>query len=171
MSIEVLDGGGGTDNWHGGTGSGGSPTNGTTYTDAVTPETGTVQVLLSEGEIAGLANSYAGLKSIYLDNTPVMNSDGSMNFKGLAVALVSGTNTQSAVKGNSQELSGEVSSETTVNVQVSNAAPVTRSITSNPSAVRVRISIPSLKVIDRTSGNSSGNRTPYTLQPPGHLRV
>ena len=154
----------GDDTWPGGrTGNGGGST-GSTYSDSVTPETGTIQVLVAEGEIFGLANSTAGLKSIYLDNTPVMNGDGSKNFKGVAVSLVSGTNTQAVVKGVSKEVSGEVLSETSVNVQVVQATPQTRSVSSGQSAVRVRISIPALKVIDSTSGNSSGNSVTVKIE-------
>ena len=38
--------------------------------------------LVSEGPIEGLVD---GLKSVYLDDTPVENADGSMNFNGVSI--------------------------------------------------------------------------------------
>lgn len=125
------------------------------WADPNAAETATLQVLLGEGQIEGLVD---GLKSIYLDGTPIQNSNGSFNFKGIALALVSGTNTQAAVKG----VSG-IESETSVNVQVVKASPVTRSITSNPSAVRVRIAIPSLKRI-LSDGSSIGKSVTIKIE-------
>ena len=138
----------------GGTSPGTTPTS---YADAVVPETGTLQILLSEGPVEGLVD---GLKSIYMDNTPILASDGTtFNFKGVALALVAGTNTQAAVKG----ITG-TESETGVTVQVAQATPVTRTISSNPSAVRVRISIPALKVVSPTDGKSSGNSVTIKIE-------
>lgn len=115
---------------------------------AVIPEIGTLQIILSEGEIEGLDD---GLKSVYLDGTPILASDGTTyNFKGFALALVAGTNTQPAISG----ITG-TESETTVNVRVKNAMSVTRAVTSNPTAVRLRISVPSLKIVDAGTGAES----------------
>lgn len=149
------------DGWDGSggdTGAGGSDTGTTpvTYSDPVTPETGTLQMLLSEGEVQGLVN---GLKSVFLDSTPIQNSDGSMNFKGIALALVAGTNTQAAVKG----LTGS-ENPVSVNVQATFAAPVTRTISSNPSAIRVRVAIPMLKIVDTTTGNSTGHMVQVKIE-------
>lgn len=130
--------GGGTDT--------GTPVN---YSDPVTPETGTLQMLLSEGEVEGLVD---GLKSVYLDGTPIQNSDDTLNFKGIALALVAGTNSQAAVKG----ITGS-ENPISVNVQATFAAPVTRTISSSPSAIRLRVSIPMLKVVDTATGNSTGH--------------
>ena len=143
------------DDWTGGSGSGGGgggpalPGDGSEFADAVAPETGTLQILLSEGRIEGLVD---GLKSIYLDGTPIMDASGNPNFHGIALALVAGTNTQAAVKG----ITG-TESETAVGVQVVQATPVIRTITSNPSAVRIRIAVPALKVVDPATGKSSGH--------------
>lgn len=156
------------DDWTGGTGGGnstgggGNNTNGVSdaYSDTI-PETGTLQILLGEGQIEGLVD---GLKSVYLDNTAIQNADGSFNFKGVAVALVAGTNTQSAPKGITS-----TESETAVGIQVVKATPVVRSVTTNPSAVRVRISIPAFKVIDATTGATSGYNVTVKIerQNPG----
>jgi predicted phage tail protein len=157
MPIQVLEADAA---WTGGnTGGGGTPTGGgapTTWSDATVPETGTLQILLGEGRMEGLVSQNGigtdCLRSVLLDNTPVQNSDGTFNFTGLAMALVAGTNTQPSIKG----ITG-TESETSVNVQVVQATPVVRSVTSNPSAVRVRISIPALKKISTSDGKESGN--------------
>lgn len=141
-------GGGGTGPG-GGTGGGGSNGGGESYSDAVVPETATLVMLLSEGRVEGPVN---GLKSVYLDGTPVLSDTGAKNFKGIAAAVVAGTNTQGYIKGISS-----VESETAVGVQVTNATPVVRTISSNPSAVRVRIAIPAFKVVNSATGAASGH--------------
>ncbi len=161
MPIQTLDGGvdwSGNSGGVGGGGGNGVPTGGTytPYSDAVVPETGTVQVLLGEGRMEGLVN---GLQSVFLDGTPIQNSDLTLNFKGVALALVAGTNTQPAVKGIT-----DTESETSVNVQVLNGSPVVRSITSGPSAVRVRIAIPTMQVVSTTDGKSSGNTVSIQIE-------
>ena len=55
---------------------GGSTT--TAKDDLESKQYGRILDLLSEGEIGGLVD---GGKSIFLDNTPLINSDGSENFK------------------------------------------------------------------------------------------
>jgi predicted phage tail protein len=44
--------------------------------------------LISEGEIAGLVN---GQQSIYLNETPLVNPDGSLNFQNVQVDARNGT--------------------------------------------------------------------------------
>ncbi len=50
--------------------------------------------LLSEGEIEGLVS---GMKSVYLDGTPVENADGTQNFKGVSISSVNGTQSQEPI--------------------------------------------------------------------------
>ena len=52
--------------------------------------------LISEGPIGGLVD---GLRSVYLDDTPVQSADGTMNFTGLTLSYRNGTNDQSAIEG------------------------------------------------------------------------
>lgn len=118
-------------------------------TDPNAREAGYIQQLVSEGPIYGLVN---GLKDVKLDGTPILDAAGNPNFTGLAFALTAGTNTQAMIPG----FTG-VESETSVNVKVPQASPVTRTIsTTGISAIRVRIAIPALKVINATSGAESG---------------
>ncbi|MFM6276986.1 MAG: hypothetical protein ACKN9K_01560, partial [Dolichospermum sp.] len=60
----------------GGSGGGGGPT--TTPPSGISTSVVSVLGIVSEGEIEGLIN---GLKSIFLDETPIQNGDDSLNFK------------------------------------------------------------------------------------------
>ena len=52
--------------------------------------------LISEGEIQGLDD---GNKSIFLDDTPVQNADGTNNFSGYTVVTRNGTQAQNHIPG------------------------------------------------------------------------
>ena len=52
--------------------------------------------LISEGEIQGLKN---GLQSIYLNNTPIQNPNGTLNFEGVEVTTRNGTQAQGYIPG------------------------------------------------------------------------
>lgn len=120
-------------------------------TDPNAREFGTILQAVSEGPIQGLVN---GLQSVFLDGTPLIASDGSTkNFHGVAFALVAGTNTQAMIPGFT-----DAESETSVNVKVAvSTGSVTRTIsTAGISAIRVRVAIPALKIINATSGAESG---------------
>ena len=96
--------------------------------------------LVSEGEIYGLTD---GLKSLYLNNTPVQNLDGSYNFQNVRIETRTGTQSQSYVPG-----FDAVANEVGVGVTVVNGTPLTRTITdTSVDAVRVTISIPTLQVL------------------------
>jgi len=63
-------------------GGGGSPRQAQEAPDSLfSTQYARVQMLVCEGEIEGLVN---GLKSVYLDETPVENEDGSINFEGFS---------------------------------------------------------------------------------------
>lgn len=96
--------------------------------------------LISEGEIQGLKD---GFKSIYLDNTPLQNPDGTYNFQNVTVYTRNGTQNQDAIP-----FAGEIEDERSVGVTVRNDGPVTRTITdSQTDAVRITISVPRLEEI------------------------
>jgi hypothetical protein len=96
--------------------------------------------LISEGEIAGLKD---GFKSIFLDNTPLQNPDGTYNFQNVTVYTRNGTQNQDAIP-----FAGEIEDERGVGVTVRNDGPVTRTITdSQTDAVRITISVPRLEFI------------------------
>ena len=94
--------------------------------------------LVSEGEIYGLKD---GLKSIYVDNTPLQNANGSYNFQNVSVYTRTGTQSQSYIPG-----FDDVGNEVAVGVVVQQATPVVRSIVNTSvNAARVTITVPSLQ--------------------------
>lgn len=99
----------------------------------------TVVDLISEGEIEGLVN---GAQSIFLDDTPLQNPDGSFNFQNVGVWLKTGTQTQSYIP-----LEG-IESTYPVSVAVTNTTPIVKTI-NNPgiNAARVTLSVPRLEAI------------------------
>jgi predicted phage tail protein len=112
--------------------------------------------LLSEGEIEGLVN---GLRSVYLDETPIQNPDGSYNFTGVTLETRNGTQGQTYIPGFSS-----VENEVSVGAEVVNAAPLVRSITdANVDAARVRISFPALYSINAENGDTSGTTVQYVI--------
>lgn len=106
--------------------------------------------LVSEGEIEGLVND---LKSVYLDDTPIQNADGSYNFTNVKLVGRTGTQNQAYIDGFST-----AESEISVGVEVTNAASVTRNITTaNIDAARVTISVPQLTQQNTTNGDINGS--------------
>lgn len=104
--------------------------------------------LISEGEIQGLKD---GLKSIYLDNIPLVNPDNTSNFFNYEIGTRNGTQAQDYIPG-----SNAVENEVPVGVTVTAASPVTRTITDTTvDAVRVTISIPALQHI-QDNGDING---------------
>lgn len=112
--------------------------------------------LLCEGEIGGLVD---GLKSIYLDDTPIQNPDGSNNFTGVSYVATTGTQTQSVIAGFNQ-----VSSETAVGVEVKvSTGPIAKTITDvNVTSVIITVSIPALTFMD-DQGALGGSSVQYAI--------
>ena len=88
--------------------------------------------MLGEGQIWGLVD---GLKSIYLNDTPIQTSDGSFNFKGVEAEWITGTQTQEPLSGFTY-----TENEVGVNLQVKKLMPIVRTIT-DPNIDRVRITV------------------------------
>jgi predicted phage tail protein len=128
----------------------------TTARDTLNSEQyGTIIDLVSEGEIEGLVNGY---QSVFLDNTPLQNADGSYNFPGTTVDYRYGTQDQSYVP-----LSSAVENEKQVNLKVDFSSPVTRTITSaQVDAVRVTISIPQLQYLE-AKGDVTGAEVSFSI--------
>ena len=105
--------------------------------------------LISEGEIEGLVD---GAKSIYLDDTPLQNADGTFNFRDASWESRNGTQTQSYIPG-----FPSVESTNTVGVEVKAAASVTRQFTNpNLNALRVTVGVPALTNTDSSTGSVYG---------------
>ena len=112
--------------------------------------------LLCEGEIEGLVD---GLKSIFLDGTPIQNTDGSYNFTGINYATRNGTQGQTYIQG----FPG-AESENLVQIKVTTSVPVVRTILdSEVNAVRVRVSTPQLTSQDTTNGDINGTEVQFKI--------
>jgi len=93
--------------------------------------------LISEGEIEGFKNSN---NSVYLDNTPLVGSDGSSNFENITVDGRPGTQAQSYIPG-----FDDISNEVSVGVKVTQGTPIVRTVTDTAvNAVKVLVTIPAL---------------------------
>jgi predicted phage tail protein len=104
---------------------------------------------VSEGEIEGLVD---GFKSVFLDDTPLQNADGTFNFSNVIIQQKTGTQSQSYMAG----FDG-AESENGVGTEVTQAASVTRTVTNtDATAVRVTLGFPSLNVRDITTGDLNG---------------
>jgi predicted phage tail protein len=138
LGLGVTGAGGGG----GGKGGGGSQSVPTEADDSLqSTQFASVLDLLSEGEIQGLDN---GLKSVFLDNTPVVSSSGANNFTGYTTELKTGTQAQTYIAGTQG-----IESETAVNVEATTSSPITRSITdTDVDRVRVTIQLPALQIIE-----------------------
>jgi predicted phage tail protein len=112
--------------------------------------------LISEGEIEGLV---AGLQSVYLDDTPIQNADGTNNFTGITLETRNGTQQQSYVPGFSS-----VENEISVGVEIKASQPVVRSVTdADVDAVRVKVSVPQLTNQNTTNGDLNGSEVSFAI--------
>ena len=93
--------------------------------------------VISDGEVEGLAD---GMKSVYFDNTPVQNKDGSYNFNNVQLEGRVGGQVQDVIAGfNTSE------KEVSVGTQVRKNLPITRTVTdSKVSRLRLTIGVQSL---------------------------
>lgn len=99
---------------------------------------------LGEGEFAGGLDA----TSIFLDGTPLGNSDGTMNFENVSWEFRPGTQTQTPIPG-----FPAVENETTVGVSLTKATPWTRALSNTQiDAVLVRIGIPGLQQQENDGG-------------------
>lgn len=91
--------------------------------------------VLSEGPILGLVN---GLKSVFLDEVPVENADGTRNVQDFAIAMqLGGPSSEGAL---SEGGFNAVEAEIPVGIEVRQQVPVTRTI-SDPAVDTVRVTI------------------------------
>ncbi|MBF8732791.1 host specificity protein J [Pseudomonas guariconensis] len=106
--------------------------------------------LLGEGPIAGLVD---GLKSVFLDDTPLQSSNGSYNFSGVTVTERTGEAIQQPISG-----FPAVENEVDVSTQVKINLPIVRTVSNlDTDAVRVKIRIPALTSQDTSTGDISGS--------------
>ena len=108
--------------------------------------------VVSEGEVEGLAD---GMKSVYFDNTPVQNKNGSYNFNNVQLEGRVGSQVQDIIAGfNTSE------KEVSVGTQVRKNLPITRTVTDNKvSRLRLTIGVQSL-----FSQNENGDTNGTTVE-------
>ncbi|MBO9552238.1 phage tail protein [Pseudomonas sp.] len=139
-----------------GGGKGGGGSGGSSRTPVEAPNTlqsaATARIidLLGEGPIVGLVN---GLKSVFLDDTPLQSSNGSYNFAGVTVTERTGEAIQQPISG-----FPAVENEVDVSTQVKISLPIVRTVSNlDTDAVRVKIRIPALTSQDTSTGDISGS--------------
>ncbi len=112
--------------------------------------------LISEGEIRGLV---AGNQSVYLNQVPIQNSDGTLNFAGVRVETRAGTQDQVYIAG-----FPSVENEITVGVELRSNAPVVRTISgADLSAARIRFGLPALQRQNTENGDTEGYAIEYAI--------
>ncbi|MCW3936079.1 host specificity protein J [Pseudomonas aeruginosa] len=116
----------------------------------------TAKLLLAvgEGEFAETPTD----RDIYLDNTPLMDASGNVNFPNVKWEWRSGSVDQDYIPG-----IPSVENETTVNVELRSDTPWVRSVTNTQlSAVRLRFAWPALQK-QESSGDVNGYRIEYAV--------
>jgi len=175
---DLLIGAGGGGGGGGKGGRGGSATANVATDNLDSTQIARIIDLISEGEIEGFpsargylrdTDSYnrALLKDIYFNNTSLVR-DGAdpsqpyqsndFNFRDVDIYTRYGTQTQGYLPFSSTQ------QEVSVNVKVTNAVPVTRTITdANLDAIRITISVPALQIY-RSNGNVDGAAVELQVQ-------
>lgn len=106
--------------------------------------------VISEGEIEGLVN---GSQSVYFDDTPAENADGTSNFNGINYEVKFGEPDQTALK----EWRGQ-EAVVSVGAEATNGSPVTRQITDTDcDFIDVALRLPTLTLQDNETGDLNGN--------------
>ncbi|AXH72362.1 MAG: tail component protein [Caudoviricetes sp.] len=112
--------------------------------------------LISEGPIVGLVD---GQKSVYLNETPLVNADNSANFSGVTLDQRTGTQDQSHMPG-----FPSVESETAVGTDVQFGKPWSIGVNNlSLSAIRLRIGFPAL-FEQKDNGDTVGTSVSYQIQ-------
>ncbi|SAK71383.1 host specificity protein J [Caballeronia pedi] len=112
--------------------------------------------IVSEGPIVGLVN---GLQSVYLDDTPIQNGDGSTNFTNYSVDTRTGTQDQTYMSG-----FPSVENEITVNTALTSDTPWVHQLQNlQLSAARIRFGVPQLQQSNQSTGDVTGYRIEYAI--------
>ena len=113
-----------------------------------------ILLAVGEGEFDGTPSD----RDIYLDNTPIMDAGGNVNFPGVKWEWRPGSVEQDYIQG-----IPAIENETTVNVELRSDNPFSRALSNTQlSAVRVRMSWARLAQQD-SSGNTNGYRIEYAI--------
>ncbi|MDA3492837.1 phage tail protein, partial [Acinetobacter sp. AOR33_HL] len=111
---------------------------------------------LAEGEVEGLANGY---QSISLEETPLQDANGNLNFSNVKVDFRKGTNDQDYIEG-----FPSVDSESAVDIELKSGTPWVRAFNNiDLDAVRIRFKWGPLRKQDATTGDVSGLTIEYAI--------
>ncbi|WP_179179063.1 phage tail protein [Pseudomonas sivasensis] len=111
-------------------------------------------IAIGEGEFEGTPTA----RDIYLDNTPLQDPQGNMNFPNVKWEWRTGAVDQTYIQG-----IPSIENETTISTELRSGTPWVRAITNTQlSAVRVRFAWPALQSVD-SSGNINGYRIEYKV--------
>ncbi|QIM65278.1 host specificity protein J [Frederiksenia canicola] len=117
--------------------------------------------VVSEGEIQGLVD---GVKSVYLDNTPIQNQDGSYNFTNIHAEGRIGTQDQAVMKG-FQATEKEVA----VSTEIRKKTPLTRTIT-DPKVSRLRLTLGVSSLFQQEdNGDTYGSAVDFKITIGGNV--
>lgn len=139
----------------------GGSSGGSSHTPVEAPESGRsaqrvkIVEIISEGEIGGLVD---GLKSIYLDNTPIQNSDGSYNFTNVQSEGRTGTQDQDVMSD-----FDTTEKEIAVSTEVKKTTPLTRTVTdANVTRLRLTLGVQSL-FRQEDNGDTNGTSVDFKI--------
>ncbi|WP_416363914.1 phage tail protein [Pseudomonas sp. NFX183] len=112
-------------------------------------------IAVGEGEFEGIPTA----RDIYLDNTPLQDPQGNMNFPNVKWEWRAGAVDQTYIQG-----IPSVANETTIGIELRSGTPWVRSISNTQlSAVRVRFAWPALQSVDAGS-NINGYAIGYKIE-------
>lgn len=113
-----------------------------------------ILLALGEGEFQGVPEA----RDIYLDDTPLADGSGNLNFQGVKWEFRSGSVDQDYIKG-----IPSVENEFSLNYELRSTTPYIRAIANtNLSAVRVRFRWPTL-VTQKSNGDITGSSVEYAI--------
>lgn len=112
-------------------------------------------IAIGEGEFEGTPTA----RDIYLDNTPLQDPQGNMNFPNVKWEWRTGAVDQTYIQG-----IPSIENETTISTELRSGTPWVRAISNTElSAVRVRFAWPALQSVD-ASNNINGYRIEYKVE-------
>ena len=112
-------------------------------------------IAIGEGEFAGVPTA----KDIYLDNTPLADAHGNLNFPNVKWEWRTGSVEQTHIPG-----IPAVENETTLGIELRSGTPWVRAISNAQlSAVRLRFAWPALQAVD-AQNNINGYRIEYKVE-------
>lgn len=114
-----------------------------------------ILIAIGEGEFAGNPSA----QDIFLDNTPLQDPQGNMNFPNVKWEFRNGSVEQSYIQG-----IPSIENETSLGIELRSGTPWVRAISNTElSAVRLRFAWPALQSVD-ASGNVNGYRIEYKVE-------